>query len=130
MNEKLYAMLDTIRTTALQAGDTAASVAYAVGKQADAALSAAKLNLRILERKNDVKAVFQELGEMLYATHTGSPSDSDALLEKLQSIDTMKAEIAQMEVQTGRAVVVHACPACGREARDGDRYCRFCGGKL
>lgn len=130
MNEKLFGMLDTVRKSALQAGETASNVAYAVGKQAGAALDTAKLNMQILEKQSAVRDAFRELGEILYATHTGHPSDSDILLEKLQTIDEMKAEIAELEIAAGRASRVHLCPYCGAEVREADRYCRECGREL
>lgn len=130
MNETIYSLLDTVQKTAVQAGDTASGVAYLAGKKASALLSAAKLNVRIMERKGAVNDALREVGEMVYATHTGTPSDSEALLEKLQSIDTLKAEIASMEIEAGRATVIRTCATCGAEAKAEDVFCRECGEKL
>lgn len=129
MNEKLQELLDSVQRTAVCAGDTAADAARAVGKRAGELLSVAKLNIRIVERKADVNLAFRELGELLYATHTGNPTDSDVLLAKLEEIDAMKAEIADMETQLGREQTSD-CAACGAAARQGDLFCRDCGAKL
>ena len=130
MNEKVYSLLDTVQKTAIQVGDTAESVTYLAGKKAGLLLSAAKLNMRIMERKGAVNDALREVGEIVYATHTGTPSDSEVLLEKLQKIDAMKAEIAAMEIEAGKASVVRTCATCGAEAREEDTYCRECGEKL
>ena len=130
MNEKLAVLLDIVRQTAVQAGSTASNAAYGVGKGAEALLSTAKLNIRLADRKAEVDTRMQELGELLYATHVGSPTDSDVLLEKLQEIDALKEEIRELNRQAGRAQAARTCPVCGTPARAGDSFCRECGGLL
>ena len=99
MNEKLASLLETVQRTAIQAGDVAADAAYTVGKAASELLSVAKLNVQIMERKGAVNTALKEVGEILYATHTGTPSDSEILLAELQEIDVLKAEIADEELK-------------------------------
>ncbi len=139
MNDKIQEMLDTIQRTAVQAGDVASDAAYGVGKKAAQLLSTAKLNIRVCECKADIAAAFRELGEMLYATHAGSPTDSDDLLHKLEAIDQLKAQLADYKAQLGQAVqaeaaaaaaVAHSCPVCGTESHPGDFFCRECGSRL
>ena len=130
MNEKLYELLDTVQRTAIQVSDTAVDAAYGAGKKAGELLRVAKLNIRIIERKADVNTAMRELGEMLYATHTGTPTDSEILLAKMQEIDAMKAEIAQMEEEIGKEKAAPVCDTCGAAAQDGDAFCRECGEKL
>ena len=67
---------------------------------------------------------------MLYATHTGTPTDSEILQAKLEEIDRLKAEIAALETQIGKERAAHTCTTCGAVIRDGDTFCRECGGKL
>ena len=127
MNEKLQALLEKVRGTAETWGDTAADAAYGVGKKAEMLLSAAKLNIKIAELKQAALREKQEVGEMIYATHTGSPTDSDILLEKLQEIDKLYAQIAELETLLGKTERVPACADCGAPLREGDRFCRDCG---
>ena len=130
MNEKLRALLDQIQATAAKLGDTAADAAYGVGKKAEVLLSTAKLNIKIAELKQAANREKQEVGEMIYATHTGSPTDSDVLLEKLQDIDKLYAQIAELETQLGKTERVPACADCGAPLREGDLFCRECGSPL
>ena len=130
MNEKLRALLDQIQATAAKLGDTAADAAYGVGKKAEVLLSTAKLNIKIAELKQAANREKQEVGEMIYATHTGSPTDSDVLLEKLQDIDKLYAQIAELEPQLGKTERVPACADCGAPLREGDLFCRECGSPL
>ena len=130
MNEKLTSLLETVRRTAVQAGDAAADAAYSAGKVAGELLVVAKLNVRIMERKAAVNAALKEVGEILYATHTGSPSDSEILLAKLQEIDVLKAEIAQMQAQIKKEEEAYACQTCGSTIREDAVFCGECGEKL
>ena len=130
MNERLETLLDTVRRTAGQLGGTAADAAWGVGKRAEELMSAARLRLRIAALEGREEGCFAEIGEMLYATHTGHPTDSDALLEKLREVDGLRAEIARLERQRSRLQGRRVCPVCGAAVREGDIYCRECGGKL
>ena len=130
MNEKLHDILDMVQRTAVQVGDTAADVAYGVGKKTEELLSVAKLNIRIVDLKAEVNTSMREVGEMLYATHTGTPTDSDILQAKLEEIDGLKTQIAELEAQIGKEGEAHTCATCGAATRDGDDFCRECGGKL
>ena len=130
MNEKLASLLETVQRTAVQAGDKAADAAYSVGKAAGELLSVAKLNIRIMDRKAAVNAALKEIGEILYATHTGNPSDSGVLLAKLQEIDALKAEIAEMQAQIKREEAQHTSHTCGSAAKEDAVFCGECGEKL
>nr|WP_326184819.1 zinc ribbon domain-containing protein [uncultured Oscillibacter sp.] len=129
MNEKLAELLDTVQKTAVQAADVASDAAYGVSKKAGELLSVAKLRIRAATLEGSVDGALMELGEMLYATHTGDPTDSEVLLAKLQEIDGLKAELAAVNERIDREQA-RTCATCGAEAREGDAFCRECGGKL
>lgn len=130
MNEKLYELLETVQRTAVQVGGMASDAAYGVGKKAEELLSVAKLRMKIATLESQVKDALAEVGGMLYATHTGVPTDSEILLAKLEEIDGLKAQIAELSGQIGKEQSVPVCPICGAPLRDGDQFCRECGGKL
>ena len=130
MNETLQELLNAIQRTAGQVSDTAADAAYGVGKKAEALLSTAKLNIRAADLKAQINAQLKTVGEMIYATHTGTPTDSEILQAKLEEIDSLKAQIAALEAQIGKERAAHTCATCGAVVRDGDAFCRECGGKL
>ena len=130
MNEKLMELLDSVQRTPVQAGDFAADAAYGASKAASQLVSVAKLNIRIMDRKAEVNRALKEAGEIIYATHTGEPSDSEVLLAKLREIDALKAEIAGMQAEIKKEEAAHTCPTCGAFVREGDVFCGECGGKL
>ena len=129
MNEKLYELFETVQRTAVQAGNVASDAAYGIGKKANELLAVAKLNIKIMELQRTVKQQMQELGELLYATHTGTPTESEVLFAKMEEIDALKAEIAELEAAVGREQKT-SCETCGAEIQEGDSFCRECGDKL
>nr|WP_325185225.1 zinc ribbon domain-containing protein [uncultured Oscillibacter sp.] len=130
MNEKLQNLLDLIQRTALQAGDLAADAVYGAGQMADDLLSSAKLRVRAATVEGDINGKLMEVGEMVYATHTGNPTESEALLAKLQEIDELKAQLSDIRDALDRRPRGKVCPACGAAVREGDTFCGECGGPL
>lgn len=130
MNEKLYELLETVQRTAVQVSGTAADAAYGVGKKAGELLSVAKARVRLATLEGDVDGCLMELGEMLYATNTGDPTDSETLLAKLQEIDALKEQIHALQAEVGPEQSAPVCATCGAPVQDGDQFCRECGGKL
>lgn len=130
MNEKLQNLLELIQRTALQAGDLAADAVYGAGQMADNLLSSAKLRVRAATVEGDINGKLMEVGEMVYATHTGNPTESDALLAKLQEIDELKAQLSDIRDALDRRPQGKVCPACGAAVREGDTFCGECGGPL
>lgn len=138
MNESLWKLVDSVQKAMGQAGETASDVAYGVGKKTEELLSVAKLNVRIADLKASALTALREVGELMYATHTGNPTPSETLLAKLEELDKLYAEIRSLENQiavlrkqepTAATVPTH-CPVCGAVQREGDLYCRECGEKF
>ena len=130
MDEKLQNILDCVYRTAAVIGDAAADAAYDVSARAVELLSVGKLNVRLAEREADVLTELRHVGEMIYATHTGNPTDSEDLLAKLREIDELKAEIACLKQEIARAKGLPVCGSCGCVGVKGDLYCRDCGRSL
>lgn len=131
MNEKVQELLENVQRTASCVSDVAVDAAYGVGKKAGELLSVAKLNIRLVDLRSEMNLQLREVGEMVYATHTGNPTESETLLAKLQEIDGLKAQIAAVEAEIGRQhTAAGECPVCGTEPREGDQFCRECGEKL
>lgn len=133
MRQRVQDLLDNVQCTACQVGGVAADAAYGVGRKTQQLLSTAKLNVQISGLELQVRACMAQIGEMLYATHTGTPTESEVLLAKLEEIDGLKARIAALRREADRLQGRErpaACPTCGAPVQEGDTFCRTCGGAL
>lgn len=141
MNEKIYELLDlarksagNARVVAYDAAEAAckgaADAAYAAQQAGTELLASAKVRIRIVELESEVNAQLRELGKLLYATHTGNPTESETLLEKLEQIDKLHAELAVLKGGIAKEAPAPTCPTCCASVQEGDEFCRECGGKL
>ena len=101
-----------------------------IGLGARRLTDAARRQMELADLRAEVNTCLRELGELLYATHTGTPTDSDVLLAKMQEIDGLKAEIAQLQSEIRKEESAHTCPTCGAFVKEGDAFCGACGGQL
>lgn len=130
MNEKMKAAWNVAREAAVQAGTLAAAAACGVGRVTGDLVSTARTRLRIAALEDAVEKALEEVGRLLYATHTGTPTDSEVLQAKLQEIDELRAEIARLRGKPAESGKSRICAACGAINWPGDDFCRSCGGKL
>ena len=134
MNERLQELLDNIQRAAGQVGSAASDALDCAGRKATQLLSVGKLNVQLAELRSEMDGMLQEVGDMIYATHTGTPTDSEVLLEKLRGIDGVQEQISRISFQIEQLRAQQAadtvCPNCGAAVRANDLFCRECGGKL
>lgn len=131
MDERLQDILSTVQKTAVEVGSAAGDFISTAGQKASSLLSVSKLNVRVADLKAQRSVLLQEVGSMVYGTHTGEIADSDALLGKLREIDRVNQEIDQVNAEIARLrQSVRVCPLCGADAKPGDTFCRHCGTRL
>lgn len=143
MDERLRELLNAVRKTAAEMGSAAQKTAVEMGAAAESLLGAAgqgassllsvgKLNSRAADLKARRGALLQEVGSLVYGTHTGRIADSEALLAKLREIDDVNRELEEIAAELARLrrPSEGACPLCGASPGSGDVFCRHCGARL
>lgn len=128
--DKFYDLLDTLRAGAEAAGTLALGTLGLACEGAEKLAEAVRLRYQAARVEGEMDGKLMEAGEMVYATHTGNPTESGELLQKLQEIDELKARLAELNETLGREPEGPVCPGCGEAVEEGDCFCRFCGEKL
>ena len=144
MDEKLQELLYAVQRAASDFSDAAC----AAGRRANEWVQNGRAKVQILDLRTEINVHLKEIGQIVYNTHTGTPTESEVLFAKLAEIDQLNARIAELESQCAGGqtacgeeadFVVEdyqepsetvACPACGAAVRKGDRFCRECGEAL
>ena len=110
MDEKLRELQEKARQTCRRASSAAADAAYLASHQAVRLMDSAKLRLRLVELENRRDRELRRVGELVYATHTGDATDSEAL--RGQAVRSGPAAAARPAETTGTAATAaRSCKA-------------------
>ena len=93
-------------------------------------LERTKLQRVIDDLQDEIALQMCAIGEMVYATHQGTPSNSDEMQKILEYVDDLHDEIAGHEQQLKALSGIIPCPMCGEDVRKDDVYCSSCGQPL
>ena len=101
-----------------------------MGQKAEETLACAKLRASIRELKGEIDRQLRAAGSLVYATHQGSPSDSDELQTILERLDALNRDLsdAQRELKILKGALF--CDVCGAENAATNVYCQECGQPL
>ena len=116
-----------------QMGDVGETVRFGVARTGYAVKNAkayTRLKWDMMELQARLKAKLCQVGELVYATHTGHPTDTDVLQKVLCQIDALKEELGRREAELGRLCGVRFCPGCGGTEELEHIFCSRCGRRL
>lgn len=89
-----------------------------------------RLSRAICDLEEEIDRNMQDVGELIYATHRGNPSDSDEVQEILQYVDGLYEELQAHRRQLRRLAGAVFCESCGAENLASYSYCHNCGHPL
>jgi rubrerythrin len=111
--------------------EAAKAGAKAVEQRAEDTLAQASLRRMVRELEGEIALQMASLGELVYATHRGTPSDSEEMEKLLSYIDVLENQLAEHRQELARpAKNALLCPVCGTENPDTNVYCHNCGQPL
>lgn len=110
--------------------EKASSVAIMAGKKANEAYSATKTKMAIAEKKNYLKTLYRELGEITYNGYKNSDQDLNAIEDKIAEIDLTVEKIEELKSEYRKAMNVTVCPSCNAEIEADANFCPKCGEEI
>ena len=130
MDQRVNDVLERMRQTAAQAAQAMGKAANAASKKTNELVSSTKVNLQIFELKNDIEALYKEVGRSVYMAHTGEAVDPQEIDGKIAQIDEKVARLSCLQEELERQRPGKRFPACGKACQPEDAFCRFCGQRL
>ena len=115
---------------AFGAAEAARAGAERAGQSAENAVTRVKLSRAIRDLQEEIQLQMQTVGELIYATHRGTPSDSDDVQEVREYVDGLYEELEGHQRQLKLLQGDLLCAACGAENEGGNVYCHNCGQPL
>lgn len=108
----------------------ASETALLAGKKANEAYSSAKIKMEIAEKKNCLKNLYRELGEITYKGYKNADGDVNEIEDKIAEIDIVSEQIAELEKECGKMKNLIVCPSCNEKIDEKSRFCPNCGEEI
>lgn len=128
--ESLQKLANIAKDTARAAAGMAQAGAARVTEAVSDAKSAVQLRRAIADLQEEIDLQMQAVGEMVYSTHRGTPSDSDVMQQILEYVDSLYEDQDAYRRQLRTLQGAHFCPQCGAENEQENTFCTQCGHAL
>lgn len=112
---------------AAQVGDAAKAGAAKAAETTENVVAMARIRLTIADLNNEKNRQLKRVGELVYATHTGDPTDSEILERALTAIDNLNEQIQKQEKELQAIRGMAVCATCGAANAADSAYCSNCG---
>ena len=130
MDDRVKALLERVKETAITVGEVAGTTARYAGKCAGQMVDVAKLNMQIFDLRGECDRLLREVGQVVYDTHLGIQGDGDPISPLLEQIDEKTAAIEELKGRIALLKSCKECPSCGAVCGQEDKFCKSCGKAL
>ncbi len=110
--------------------DKASDAAVVAGRAVSDVYEATRIKMAIAEKKGTVKAIFKEVGEMVYNSYKDGEIDKDEIEDKISEIDSIMEEIAALKDKQMKIKKLRSCAGCGSKIPEDCKFCPKCGKDL
>lgn len=107
--------------------DKASDAAVVAGKAVSEVYEATKIKMAVSEKKGTLKALYREVGEIVYKSYKSGTAEKDALEDKIAEIDAVLEEVEALKAQQMKIKKVRTCSGCGSEIPIECNFCPKCG---
>ncbi len=128
--ERWEALASRAREKARTVSELAKTGAGLVEEKAEALRARSRLEQEVRDLREEIDLQMQAIGEVMYATHKGNPSDSSSIQQILEYVDGLyeQLEAHRQELEASPGLLI--CAACGAANDRGYVYCHNCGQPL
>lgn len=130
MDDRVKALLERVKETAVTVGGAAGTTARCAGRYAGQMVDIAKLGMRIFDLTAECNELLRAAGQVVYDTHLGREPQTEALTGLLGKLDEKNAEMGELKERIAALRSSRACPVCGGLCGREDKYCKSCGAAL
>lgn len=109
--------------------DKATDVAAVTSKKVAEIYSVTKLKIAISDKKNQLRKLYKELGELVYKTTKGTLEEEseDAMEDLIMQIDLVREAIEELKDAEGQLKNMKTCPYCDHKMDEKANFCPNCG---
>ena len=126
----LQALTSAVKSAAGSAAKLARTAPARAAEKAAGLKDAVQLRRAIADLQEEIDLQMQAVGEMVYATHRGTPSDSTVMAQILEYVDILYEDQQTYRRQHRALQGARFCPECGAENEKGSAFCAQCGHPL
>lgn len=109
--------------------DKATDVAQVTSKKVAEIYASAKIKLAISEKRTNLRALYRELGEIVYKASKGEAEDDvqNNIEDKIAEIDIAREVIAELKEKEKELRNLTTCPYCDERIPENANFCPNCG---
>lgn len=123
-------LIDTIKKGLSIAVTEAGKITKTVAGKTNNIVDVTKLNFALNETEKKISALYEKIGETIYAKYAQGDTCCSEFDEILKEIDAFKAEQEGLKAQIAELKNAITCPECGVNNDKGSEFCSKCGAKL
>ncbi|MGM9551652.1 MAG: hypothetical protein ACI3XA_05295 [Clostridia bacterium] len=111
--------------------DMATDAAQVASKKVNDVYAVTKVKMDISENKSKIRALYRELGEMVYKASKGEvEEDSNAIEDKIAEISLVMDALEELNEAERHIKKVKVCPTCKEQIDEKSAYCPRCGNEV
>lgn len=100
------------------------------GEKAGQFASVSKLNLRIIEKKSELRQELEVLGKIVYENYEDGLDNKTEIAQQVKTIKGIYEEIEKIKSQIAFMKNKILCKSCGNHNEEGSLFCSKCGENL
>ncbi len=109
---------------------TISSITKKAVKKSSEVYENTKISFKISGIKSDIEDEYVKIGRIVYQKYKGNDISTDDAESICAKIDSLFAEIEELNAQLAQNKNINVCPTCGAENLSGNTFCANCGEKL